>query len=150
MVYVCSMGGAVSEVVVIVAVSVFVVIVFLVPWSSASNMQVLSFGRDTAAFIVLVVLPFTTSIHAPSYCSLSFPCIPHRHLSLSSFVSSFTAVFLGLRSSSLDELLLLRSLLLLLLLLLLPVHFLSRWCFSTTLKLFSCELSDPSSLDESA
>ena len=59
MVYVRSMGVAILE---------FVVIVFLGPWSSASNMKVLLFGRDAAAFTILVVLPLTTSIHSPSYC----------------------------------------------------------------------------------
>ena len=48
MVYDRSMGGAVSGFVVIVAVSVFVLIIFLGPWSSASNMKVLLFGRDAA------------------------------------------------------------------------------------------------------
>ena len=50
-----------------VAVLVFVVIIFLGPWLSASNMKVLLFGRFAAAFIILVVLPFTTSIHSPSH-----------------------------------------------------------------------------------
>ena len=43
------MGGAVSVIVGIVAVSVFVVIFFLGPLLSASNMKVLLFGRDAAA-----------------------------------------------------------------------------------------------------
>ena len=67
MVYVCLTG---------IAVSGFVVIVFLGPCSSLSSMKVLLFGRDAAAFIILVVLPLTTSIQSLSYCSLSFPCPP--------------------------------------------------------------------------
>ena len=51
MVYVRSMGVVVSGV---------VVVFFLGPWSSLSNMKVLSFGRDAAAFVILVVLPLTT------------------------------------------------------------------------------------------
>ena len=90
MVYVHSMGVAVFG---IVVVSWAVVIVFLGPWLSASNMKVLSFGRDAAAFIVLAVLPLNTSIHSPSYCSLLFPCPPHRQLLLSSFLSSFAALW---------------------------------------------------------
>ena len=63
MVYVCSMGGAVSGIVVFFVVLVFVVIVFLGPWLSGSNMKVLLFGRDAVAFIILVMLLSTTSIH---------------------------------------------------------------------------------------
>ena len=69
-------------------------VVILGPWSSASNMKVLSFGRYAAAFIILVVLPLTTSIHSPSNCSLLFPFPPHRQSLLSSFLSSFTALAL--------------------------------------------------------
>ena len=85
MVHVRSMG---------IAVSGFVVIDFLGPWLSASNMKVLLFGRDAADFIILVMLPSTTSIHSPSYCSLSFPFPPRRQSLLSSFLSSFTALAL--------------------------------------------------------
>ena len=84
MVYACLMGGAVSGFVVIVAVSMFVLLIFIGPWLSASNMKVLLFGNAAAAFIILFVLPLTTSIHLPSYCSLSFPCPPHCQLLLSS------------------------------------------------------------------
>ena len=94
MVYVQSLGGAVLGFVLIVAVLMFVLLIFLGPWSSASNMKVLLFGSGYAAFIILVVLTLTTSIHLPSYCSLSFPCPPHRQSSLSSFLSSFTALAL--------------------------------------------------------
>ena len=78
MVYVRLLGGVVLGIIVRVVVSVFVVIVFLGPWLSASNMKVLLFGSGVAAFILLVVLPLTTAIHLPSYYSLLFPCPPYR------------------------------------------------------------------------
>ena len=95
MVYVCFLGVAISGVVVIVVVSVlFFVFDFLRPWLSVSNMKLLLFGSGAAAFIILVVLPLTTSIHLPSYCSLLFPCPSHHQLLLSSFLSSFAALAL--------------------------------------------------------
>jgi len=127
------LGGGVFKVAVIVAVLWVVVLVFLGPWLSSNDTKVLSFGIAVAAFIILFVLPLTTSIHLPSSCSLLIPCPPCRQSLLFSF-------FLGLRSSLLDESLLLKSLLLLLLLLFL-LCFLLRWFL--TLKLFSSELSDP-------
>ena len=89
MVYVRSMGIAVS-------VSSFDVIVFLGPWSSASNMKVLLFGGVAADFIILVLLLLTTSIQSLSYCSLLFPFPPHCQSLLSSFLLSFTALALCL------------------------------------------------------
>ncbi len=55
-------------------------------------MKVLSFGITAAAVIILFVLPFTTSIHSPSSCSLLFSCPPHRQSSLTSFLSSFESL----------------------------------------------------------
>ena len=78
----------------IVAVLWVVVLVFLGPWLSSNDMKVLLFGIAVAAFIILFVLPLTTSIHSPSSCSLLFPCPPHRQSLLSSFLSSFAALAL--------------------------------------------------------
>jgi hypothetical protein len=93
-VYVRSLGGVASGFVVIVVVLLFVLFIFLGPWSSSNEMKVLSFGITAAAVIVLFVLPFTTSIHSPSSCSLSFSCPPHRQSSLSSVLSSLAALAL--------------------------------------------------------
>jgi hypothetical protein len=90
MVYVRLLCG----VVVVVDLLWIVVLVFPGPWSSSNDMKVLSFGITAAAFIILFVLPLTTSIHSPSSCSLLFPCPPHRQSSLSSFLSSFAALAL--------------------------------------------------------
>ena len=57
------LGGVVSGTVVIVAI---VVLVCLGPWLSSNDLKVLLFGIAVAAFIVLIVLPLTTSIHSPS------------------------------------------------------------------------------------
>jgi hypothetical protein len=84
-VYVQLVGGVVSRV---------VVIIFLGAWLSSNDIKVLLFGIALAAFIVLFVLPSTTSIHSPSSCSLLFPCPPRRQSSLSSFLSSFAALAL--------------------------------------------------------
>ena len=51
------LGGVVLEIIVRNVVSVLVIIVFLGPWSSASNMKVLLFGSGSAAFITLFALP---------------------------------------------------------------------------------------------
>ena len=93
-VYVRLVGGVVSRVVVIVAVLWVVVLGFLGPWLSSNAMKVLLFDIAVAAFIILFVLPLTTSIHSPSSCSLLFPCPPRRQSSLSSFLSSFGALAL--------------------------------------------------------
>ncbi len=93
-VYVRLLGGVASGVVVIVALLLIAVLVFLGPWSSSNAMKVLLFCNSVAAFIILFMLPLTTSIHLPSSCSLLFPCPPHRQSSLSSFLSSFAALAL--------------------------------------------------------